>query len=60
MDQNTKTTLCWNCSMSYPIKYNQCPVCCATNANYDIEAAKTEMENSMKIEHKINSNERTF
>ena len=50
---STETTLCWNCSMAYEAKANQCPGCCATNANLDLESAQIEMADKSKIDHDL-------
>ncbi len=47
----TTETLCWNCSKPYSATDEQCPHCCATNANIDIESARMEMNNADLIDH---------
>jgi hypothetical protein len=44
-------TLCWNCNKPYPIVEPQCPHCCASNANEDLESAQAEEKDKSKIDH---------
>ncbi len=37
------TTLCWACNHCYPIGYDACPKCDATNGNADPERAIEEL-----------------
>ena len=39
-----KTTLCWKCNASYDMHAGECPVCCATNANVDLDKALAEQQ----------------
>jgi len=45
------TTSCWRCSAEYPVSALQCPACCASNANIDIDSAAVEMGDASKIDH---------
>ena len=45
------TTLCWNCNMAYPMETHQCPGCCATNANKDMESAQEGRQDKRLIDH---------
>lgn len=45
------TTFCWRCSAEYPASAIQCPACCASNANIDLDSAAVEMADSSKIDH---------
>ena len=45
------STMCWNCSKAYPPTADQCPHCCATNANVDLESAQIEMGDKSRIDH---------
>lgn len=38
-----RTTLCWKCSIVYPMQDRECPQCHAANANVDTEKALAEM-----------------
>ena len=42
---------CWNCSKWYPITEAQCPHCCATNPNVDLESAQQECGSPGMIDH---------
>lgn len=46
-----ETTLCWNCPTVYSMAADQCPSCCATNANHDLESAQMEMKDKVHIDH---------
>lgn len=44
-------TKCWLCSNIYSMHKRQCPDCCATNANADMETAEEEVADPSKIAH---------
>lgn len=48
---STDTTFCWRCAAEYPASSLQCPSCCATNANIDIDTASVEMCDASRIDH---------
>ena len=47
----SRTTLCWRCQAEYPASSLQCPACCASNANIDIDTASIEMDDASRIDH---------
>lgn len=42
---------CWHCNKWYPITKAQCPNCCATNPNVDLESATMESDDNSHIDH---------
>jgi hypothetical protein len=46
-----QTTYCWNCCAEYPASAMQCPACCATNANIDLDKAGAEECGESQISH---------
>jgi len=51
LEPTAETTLCWNCNTVYAMTANQCPGCCATNANKNMESAQVEMQDKTQIDH---------
>lgn len=49
----SRTTMCWRCLAEYPASSLQCPMCCAANANIDIDTAGAEMADESKISHDL-------
>lgn len=51
LEPTVDTTLCWNCNTVYAMTAEQCPGCCATNANNDHASARMEMADKSHIDH---------
>ena len=51
LEPTAETTLCWNCNTVYAMTAEECPGCCATNANYDLASAQMEMADKSHIDH---------
>ncbi len=46
-----RTTMCWRCHAEYHASAVQCPMCCAANANIDLDSAAAEMSDESRIDH---------
>jgi hypothetical protein len=46
-----REALCWSCCKAYQIESDQCPHCCATNANVDLDSANIESQDKSRIDH---------
>jgi len=53
-------SLCWNCNHSYSISDSQCPACCASNPNIDLESAQMEAADDSHIDHDWKNKDASF